>query len=244
MLGATLVQRYLLSRGGGARSTRRRSTSSPGELLALPMSYFNTRRTGDIERRLAGMRQVRELRRPERRDRRSPRSTQLVAAVALMFVYSWTLALVFLATVPLYALLMRFSSQPAAADLRQPRGGVRPLPLAPDRRDQGHRDGQGAGRRGRAAAADARRSSTSLADRLFRADFTIMVYDGRDPARSRSLSLALFLWVGALQVIDGTLTIGELVAFNALVALANGAGRDRCSRSGTSSSSRACCSTG
>ncbi len=30
-------------------------------LLSLPMSYFNTRRTGDIQRRLAGMWQVREF---------------------------------------------------------------------------------------------------------------------------------------------------------------------------------------
>ncbi|MGH2358616.1 MAG: peptidase domain-containing ABC transporter, partial [Candidatus Limnocylindria bacterium] len=32
----------------------------------------------------------------------------------------------------------------------------------------------------------------------------------------------LFLWVGARQVLDGQLTIGALVAFNALVGLANG----------------------
>ena len=31
------------------------------KLLALPMSYFSTRRTGDIQRRLQGMRQIREF---------------------------------------------------------------------------------------------------------------------------------------------------------------------------------------
>ena len=36
------------------------------------------------------------------------------------------------------------------------------------------------------------------------------------------LSLILFLLVGARQVLDGGLTIGGLVAFNSLVALANG----------------------
>src|SRR3972149_12022276 len=36
------------------------------------------------------------------------------------------------------------------------------------------------------------------------------------------LSLVLFLWVGAQQVMAGALTIGGLVAFNSLVALANG----------------------
>jgi ABC-type bacteriocin/lantibiotic exporter with double-glycine peptidase domain len=29
-------------------------------LLSLPMSYFNSRRTGDVQRRLQGMRQIRE----------------------------------------------------------------------------------------------------------------------------------------------------------------------------------------
>jgi ATP-binding cassette subfamily B protein len=36
------------------------------------------------------------------------------------------------------------------------------------------------------------------------------------------LTTVLFLWVGARQVMAGALTIGGLVAFNALVALANG----------------------
>jgi ATP-binding cassette subfamily B protein len=36
------------------------------------------------------------------------------------------------------------------------------------------------------------------------------------------LSLALFLWIGAYQVLNGNLTIGELVSFNALVLLGNG----------------------
>lgn len=35
------------------------------------------------------------------------------------------------------------------------------------------------------------------------------------------LSLTLFVWVGVLQVLDGVLTVGGLVAFNALVVMAN-----------------------
>lgn len=61
----------------------------------------------------------------------------------------------------------------------------------------------------------------SLGQRLFRADFLVMSYQGLVQVLT-FLSLALFLYVGALQVLDGALTIGELVSFNALVVLANG----------------------
>jgi ATP-binding cassette subfamily B protein len=50
----------------------------------------------------------------------------------------------------------------------------------------------------------------------------MMVYDGA-VQMTTFLSLALFLWVGALQVMGGDLTVGQLVAFNALVLIANGA---------------------
>jgi ATP-binding cassette subfamily B protein len=66
------------------------------------------------------------------------------------------------------------------------------------------------------------RQFQDLQGRLFRADFTIMLFEGAVQLVS-FLSLALFLWVGAYQVIRGHLTIGELVAFNALVLLADGA---------------------
>jgi ATP-binding cassette subfamily B protein len=47
-----------------------------------------------------------------------------------------------------------------------------------------------------------------------------MLFEGAVQALT-FLSLALFLWVGAHQVLDGDLTIGEFVSFNALVLLAN-----------------------
>ena len=86
---------------------------------------------------------------------------------------------------------------------------------------RGHRDGQGARRRGGAAPADARPASTALADRVFRADFLVMAYEGALQLVAFA-SFGLFLFVGAIEVLDGKLTLGELVAFNALVALANG----------------------
>ena len=60
MTGATLLQRYLLSRVAVLFDVATIDFVT-GKLLDLPMSYFNTRRTGDIERRLEGVRQVREF---------------------------------------------------------------------------------------------------------------------------------------------------------------------------------------
>jgi ABC-type bacteriocin/lantibiotic exporter with double-glycine peptidase domain len=60
-----------------------------------------------------------------------------------------------------------------------------------------------------------------LARRQFNADFTTMAYEGAIQTVT-FLSTALFLWVGARQVMNGALTIGGLVAFSSLVALSNG----------------------
>src|SRR5262249_4238287 len=90
-------------------------------LLALPMTYFTARRTGDIQRRLNGLRQVREF---------LMQSTvggltscvQLAASLVIMLFYSPLLTAVFLATTPLYLGLMRFSAlrlRPIFADLEE-----------------------------------------------------------------------------------------------------------------------------
>jgi HlyB family type I secretion system ABC transporter len=216
--GATVLQRYILS-----FVTVRIDVSTldflTARLLALPMSYFDTRRTGDIERRLRGVREVRQLF-VQSGVQALTAATQLLAALTLMFVYSWTLALVYLALAPLYAGLMRFSSKrlrPTFDSLEEAYGryasqqidaikgietvkalaaeeGFRKLMLA--------RFGQ-------------------LADRLFRSEFLIMTYLGAIQMVT-FLSLALFLFVGGLEVISGDLSLGEFVSFNALVVLANG----------------------
>jgi ATP-binding cassette subfamily B protein len=62
---------------------------------------------------------------------------------------------------------------------------------------------------------------SGIANRVFRAEFLIMGYEGMIQLVS-FVSLALFLFVGGLLVIDGQLTVGEFVAFNALVGLGNG----------------------
>ncbi len=79
-----------------------------GRLLRLPMSYFELRRTGDIERRLSGMQQVRETV-IQNGVAAATAVTQLLVAVLVMFIYSPILGAVYLACAPLYALLMRYS---------------------------------------------------------------------------------------------------------------------------------------
>src|SRR5207302_24700 len=103
----TLAQEYLLSFVAVRLDTAVLDFLSR-KLLSLPMSYFNNRRTGDIQRRLDGARQVRQF------------AVQqgvgallavifLVGAVILMAMYSPLLTLAFLATTPLYVGLMILS---------------------------------------------------------------------------------------------------------------------------------------
>jgi len=217
MTVATVVQRYLLS-FTAVRIDASTLDYLTRTLLALPMSYFTSRRIGDIQRRLAGLRQVREFLVHSAVGGMTA-LVQLLAALALMTVYSPWLAAVFLVTAPLYLGLMRFSAKrlrPIFDELEEGFGryashqidairgietvkamgaevGFRELML-----NQFHR----------------------IARRQFRADFTVMVYEGA-VTMVTLLTSAIFLWVGARQVLDGHLTIGALVAFNALVGMAN-----------------------
>jgi HlyB family type I secretion system ABC transporter len=216
-LAATVVQGYILSRVA-VKIDGSTLDFLTGKLLALPMSYFGTRRTGDIERRLAGMQQIRRFV-VQNGVLGLSAATQLVVAVALMFVYSWKLALVYLASAPLYAGLMRFSQKrlrPVFDSLEDAFGKYSSRQIDAVK---GIETVKAMG----AEASLARRMRAQLdelAQRVFRADFTMMAYDGAIQLVT-FLSLALFLWVGALQVMSGDLTIGGLVSFTTLVLLAN-----------------------
>ena len=131
------------------------------------------------------------------------------------------LALVFLATVPVYAVLMRFSSKrlrPMFDSLEEAFGKYSSHQIDAIK---GIETVKAIAGEQRVPRADARAVPGSRAP-VFRADFTIMSLRGRDPARLASCRSRSSCGSGALQVLDGDLTIGELVAFNALVALANG----------------------
>ncbi|MDP9491665.1 MAG: cyclic nucleotide-binding domain-containing protein, partial [Actinomycetota bacterium] len=218
MTGATLIQRYILAR---AAVTLDGTTLDflTQRMLALPMSYFNSRRTGDIQRRLAGMRQVRTFMVQDGVEGLTAAAT-LAAALTLMFIYDWVLALVFLAMTPAYAWLMRFSRKrlrPMFDSLEEAFGKYHSHQIDAIKGIETVK-AVGAEQAFRTRMLD---QFTSLAKRLFRADFTIMSYEAATQIVSFA-SLILFLFVGALRVLGDDMTIGELVAFNALVLLANG----------------------
>src|SRR5262249_10261446 len=104
-----VVQRYLVS-FAAVRIDAQALDFLVRKMLALPVSYFLSRRTGDIQRRLEGARRVREFV-VQHGVRAVTAAMEIVAALVLMFVYSSFLALVFLITTPLYALLMIFSQR-------------------------------------------------------------------------------------------------------------------------------------
>ena len=216
--GATVIQSYLLSKVA-VRFDVATLDFLTGRLLDLPMSYFATRRTGDIERRLLGARQVRAFF-IQSGVHALTSATQLLAALGLMLVYSWKLALVYLATVPAYGGLMRFSAKrlrPMYDNLEEAYG----------RYSSGQIDAIRGIETVKALAAETslRRLMLgrfqALADRVFRTEFLVLAYQGSLQLVAFA-SFGLFLLVGSIQVVHGNLSLGEFVAFNALVALATG----------------------
>ena len=216
MTVALVVQRYLLA-FAAVRIDAATLDYLMSRLLALPLGYFATRRTGDIQRRLEGLRRVREFL-VQHGVVALTSAMQILLALTIMFVYSPVLAGVFLTAVPVYALMMRFSSKrlrPILDNLEEGFGRYHSYQIDAIKGMETVK--ALAGERGfrQAMLAQFHR----LAGRQFRADFTILVYDGAVQAVTL-LSMTLFIWVGAQQVMAGRLTIGALVAFNSLVGLA------------------------
>jgi ABC-type bacteriocin/lantibiotic exporter with double-glycine peptidase domain len=144
---------------------------------------------------------------------------QIAAALAVMFAYSPLLGLVFLASAPLYVLMMRFSSRklrPIFDNLEEGYGRYHSYQIDAIKGIETVKTVAGEGGFRQAMLAQFH----GMARRQFHADFTITAYDGVIQIVSL-LSMTVFLWVGAQQVMAGALTIGGLVAFNSLVALAN-----------------------
>jgi HlyB family type I secretion system ABC transporter len=216
MVASLAAQRYLLS-FAAVRIDTGALDYVMRRLLALPLSYFSSRRTGDIQRRLDGIRQVRDFL-VQYGIAGITAVVQLAATVVLMFVYSPRLAFVFLATVPLYALMM-------LASVKWLRPTVQRLEEAYSRYNSYQIDAIKGIETVKALGGETAFRTLMLeqfqgvARRLFRADFTAMSYEGAIDAVT-FLGLGLFLWAGAHEVMNGRLTIGSLVAFNSLVALA------------------------
>jgi len=216
IVASLLAQRYLLSfvavrvdAAGLDFITRR--------LLALPMSYFATRRTGDLQRRIEGMRQVRDVL-VQHGIAGVTAVAQLAVTVALMAVYSPWLTTVFLTTAPFYALLMFIAVRwlrPTFYDLEDAYGRYHSYQVDAIKGIETVKAVGGEPMFRQLMLAQFQR----VAHKLFKADFLVMSYDGATDAVT-FLGLGLFLWASAHQVLDGQLTIGGLVAFNSLLTLA------------------------
>jgi ATP-binding cassette subfamily B protein len=217
-VGAGLVQRWLLARLA-VRFDAATLDHVTDRLLGLPASYFASRRTGDIERRLGGMRQVRLFLVQEGVVGLTA-AAQIVLAVAIMVWFSPRLSLVYLATVPLYVVAMAYSRRhlrPLLSTLEEAfaRYGSRQIDAIRGIETVKARGAE------HALRAVLRGQFDAVAGRVYRSDLAFMRYDAAVEL-VRFATLALVLWAGGLLVLDGALTIGELVAFNGLVVLANG----------------------
>jgi ABC-type bacteriocin/lantibiotic exporter with double-glycine peptidase domain len=189
------------------------------KLLSLPMTYFTSRRTGDIQRRLDGARQVRQFA-VQQGIGALLAMIYLFGALALMAIYSPLLMLAFLATTPLYAGLMVFSVKilrPLFANVEESQGKYSSHQIDAIKGIEAVK----------AASAESAFRDTmlneflSVSKKMFRASFIVMSYDSMLQTIGM-VSTAIFLWVGAAQVIAGHLSVGGFVAFSSLTAMAYG----------------------
>jgi ATP-binding cassette subfamily B protein len=213
---STLAQEYLLAFAAVRLDTTVLDFLSR-KLLSLPMTYFMSRRTGDIQRRLDGARQVRQFA-VQQGIGALLAVVFLLGAVILMAIYSPFLTLAFLATTPLYVGLMIFSVKV-----------LRPLYHGVEESQGKYSSHQIDAIKGievvKAASAESAfreamlNEFLSVSQKLFKATFIVMSYDSVLQSIGL-LSTAIFLWVGATQVIHGHLSVGGFVAFSSLTAMA------------------------
>jgi ATP-binding cassette subfamily B protein len=218
LVAAAAVERYLLAIVAVRFDTATLDFLTH-RLLELPTRYFSTRRTGDIERRLGGAQQIRHFF-IDSLVQLLTAITTLVAAMVLMFVYSVQLALLFLVSSSLYLFLMRYSAT-----------RLRPMYDSLEESYGKYTSGQIDSIRGietvKALAVEEQlrqlmlRRFQSLTERMFRSQYLVLAYDSGLQLVTFA-TFALFLVFGAMQVLNGGITLGKFVAFNALIALATG----------------------
>ena len=213
---ANLLQQYFLS-FAAVRIDATLLDFLTRQLLSLPMSYFHSRRTGDIQRRLNGAREIR-LFAVEHGIGGLFSIITLAGALGMMLVYSPALAGVFMITMPLYTLLMIWSAKvlrPLFFDIEESQGKYASQQIDAIKGIEAVK----------ASAAELSFRNSMLNEylsvlrKMFRSNFILMSYDGVIQTIGL-LSTALFLWVGASKVMEGQLTVGAFVAFSSLTAMA------------------------
>jgi subfamily B ATP-binding cassette protein HlyB/CyaB len=206
-----------------AHTTNRIDVSLGAQLfrhvLALPLSYFEARRIGDTVARVRELEQIRQF-------LTSHAVTVLLDVVftvvflAVMWFYSPTLTLVVMASLPIYALLSIAITPAIRARLHEKfnRGAENQAFLV---------EAVSGIQTVKAMAVEpplVRKWEEQLAGYV-RASFratSLMTIAGQAATCVQKITTVAVLWVGAYRVIDGSLSIGQLIAFNMLSAQVTG----------------------
>lgn len=188
-------------------------------LLALPLAYFEARRVGDTVARVRELEQIRQF--------LTSNSVTVVldlvftvVFLGVMWGYSPTLTLVVMASLPLYALLSVLITPIIRARLHEKfnRGAENQSFLV---------EAVSGIQTVKALAVEPplqRRWDEQLAGYVaasFRAT-SLIAMAGQVATCIQKYTTIAIMWVGAYQVIDGALSIGELIAFNMLSGQATG----------------------
>ncbi len=214
--GTNLLQQYLVS-FSAVRLDAALLDFLTRALLALPMSYFHSRRTGDIQRRLDGARQVRIFAVQHGIGGLLALVT-LAGALAMMVIYNVTLAGVFLATLPLYGLMMWWSAKvlrPLFAEIEESQGKYSSHQIDAIKGIEAVKSSSS-----ELAFRDTMLNEfLGVSHKMFHANFMLTSYDGVLQTITLFATM-LFLWVGANQVLGGAMSVGSFVAFSSLTAMA------------------------
>lgn len=188
-------------------------------ILALPLAYFEARRVGDTVARVRELEHIRQF--------LTSHSVTVVldllftvVFLGVMWWYSPLLTGVVLGSLPLYALLSLLITPTIRARLNEKfaRGAENQAFLV---------EAVSGIQTVKALAVEPplqRRWDEQLADYV-RASFratSLMTVTGQAASLIQKLTTIVLLWVGAYQVIDGALSIGQLIAFNMLSGQATG----------------------
>ncbi|MGH9169768.1 MAG: peptidase domain-containing ABC transporter [Acidimicrobiales bacterium] len=185
-------------------------------LLGLPISYFASRRTGDIERRLSGVKEIRRIV-VQLGIQALTDLTQVLAGIAIMFVLAPLLGVLFVIVVPIYAVVMRYSAErlrPLYAGIEESFGRY-----SSDQVDllKGIETVKSTATEG-GLRRTLRQGFTDFNRRTMRSYRTIAAY-GSTLQLISLLSYILFVFAGSVEVHDHHLSLGAFVAFITLVML-------------------------
>lgn len=212
---ASLFQRLVLV-GATARFDSDTLDFITERLLGLPMSYFASRRIGDIERRLTGAREIRRVV-VQQGIQAVSAGAQVLVGVAIMFALSPELALAFVAVTPVYLLAMRYSTRrlrPLYASIEESFGRY-----ASDQIDllKGIETVKSTG----TEIGLRRRLHGAFAELMGQTadSYRVIAGFGSVVQLISVLTYGLFVFLGALLANSGHLSVGAFVAFTVLVLM-------------------------